>query len=394
MSSQATPTAPTERIVSLDALRGIAILGILIINIQSFSMPRIARINPTQFGELEGINGAVWLGSHLFVEGKLITIFTLLFGAGIILFTESKEPKSAVLLHYRRTFWLLVIGGIHAYLLWHGDILVVYGLCALWVVAVREWPASRLALLGTGLLFVPFFFRLSYAIDLDPRATLDFWTASERAIQAEIEAYRGSWSDNMDQRVPLAYEQHTTQFLAQIGWRYTGIMLWGMALFKWGVLSNDRTVREYRTIAAGSALFGLTLTGGGVLFITYYDWSGGAGYMWPMFNYWGSLFLALSYVSLVMLLCRNRTQTLLVHAFSAVGRAALSNYLFQTVVATSLFYGFGLGLFGQVSRVEQLGFVLGIWLVQVVLSLLWFRRFSYGPVEKVWRVLTYRQWSL
>ena len=392
MTSGPAPTAPSDRIVSLDALRGVAILGILLINIQSFSMPEIVRINPTQYGDFTGINFLVWLLSHVFIERKFITLFALLFGAGVLLFVNAKEKQgySAVKLHYRRTFWLLVIGGIHAYLLWDGDILVVYGLCALWIVLAREWSASKLATFGTLLLSVPFFFRLEQALALDPGAQLEFWTASEAAIQAEIEAYRGGWTENMEERVPAAYAQHTTQFLGLLAWRYTGIMLWGMALFKWGFLSNRRSVAEYRRLAFASGVGGLALTGAGVVFIIAHDWSSSAGFVWPLFNYWGSLLLALSYVALVMLFCRGRTGTPLVHGFAAVGRTALSNYLFQTVVATSIFYGFGLGLFGHVSRLEQLGIVVLIWVVQITLSVLWLRRFRYGPVENVWRVLTYR----
>ncbi|WP_436933961.1 DUF418 domain-containing protein [Halovenus marina] len=391
MTSRATPTPPSDRILSLDALRGVAIFGILVINIQSFSMPTIARINPSEFGDFTGINFAVWLLSHVFVERKLITIFALLFGAGVLLFTNRKEAQGyeAVKLHYRRTFWLLVIGGIHAYLLWQGDILVVYGLCALWVVLARDWPARKLAIIGTGLLLIPFLLRLQYALTLDMHASVDFWTASPDAIQAEIEAYRGGWLSTMDERVPAAIDQHTTQFLTVIGWRYTGIMLWGMALFKWGVLSGERTRAEYRKLAVGGAVGGLALTGSGVLFLYYYDWSGGAGVAWPLFNYWGSLLLALSYTALVVLVCQHWPENALVRVSSAVGRTALSNYLFQTVVAISIFYGFGFGLFGRVSRVEQVGFVLGIWVLQTVLTILWLRTHRYGPMEWVWRKLTY-----
>jgi uncharacterized protein len=218
---------------------------------------------------------------------------------------------------------------------------------------------------------------------------VDFWTASADAVQAEIEAYRGGYLSTLDERVPAALEQHTTQFLTVIGWRYTGVMLWGMALFKWGVLSGERTVTEYRRLVIGGAVGGLALTCSGVLFLEYYDWSGGAGVAWPLFNYWGSLLLALSYTALVVLICQYWPDNALVRVSSAVGRTALSNYLFQTVVAILIFYGFGLGLFGRVSRVEQIGFVLGIWLVQTLLTILWLRRHQYGPMEWVWRTLTY-----
>ncbi len=394
MPSRPAPTTPSDRIVSLDALRGVAILGILLINIQSFSMPTVARINPTRYGDLSGPNYLAWLLSHVFVERKFITLFALLFGAGILLFTNARESQGApaLALHYRRTIWLLVIGAFHAYLLWQGDILVVYGLCALWVVLARDWSASRLATVGTVLLFFPFLLRLNRALTFDPGAQLDLLTTSKAAIQAEIEAYRGGFGANMAERVPSAFQAHTTQFLASVGWRYTGVMLWGMALFKWGILSDDGSRRTYRRLALGGAVGGLALTGAGVVFVTVHDWRGGARYMWPLFNYWGSLLLAVSYIALVVLLCRGRPRSGVVRVCAAVGRTALSNYLFQTVVATTIFYGFGLGLFGRVSRVEQFGIVLVIWIVQITLSVLWLRRFRYGPMEAVWRFLTYRVW--
>ena len=131
MKLSLTPTQVHERIQSLDIIRGIAILGILIMNIQSFSMPGSAYSNPMAFGDLNGINKWVWIISHVFADMKFMNIFSILFGAGIILVTsksEMKTGKSAVL-HYKRTIWLLIIGLFHAHLIWYGDILVTYALC-------------------------------------------------------------------------------------------------------------------------------------------------------------------------------------------------------------------------------------------------------------------------
>lgn len=122
------PVAPSERIVSLDVLRGFAVLGILIMNIQSYAMPGAAYFNPMAYGDLTGLNKWVWILSHIFADQKFMTLFSILFGAGIVLMTgkvEARGQRSAGL-HYRRTFWLFIIGMMHAYLLWHGDILVTY----------------------------------------------------------------------------------------------------------------------------------------------------------------------------------------------------------------------------------------------------------------------------
>ena len=128
-----TPVAPGERIRSLDVLRGFAVLGILIMNVQSFSMPGAAYLNPTAWGDLTGINLAVWLAGHVLADQKFLTLFSILFGAGVCLFAERAEARSgrSAAVHYRRMFWLLVFGLAHAYFLWVGDILVPYALCGL-----------------------------------------------------------------------------------------------------------------------------------------------------------------------------------------------------------------------------------------------------------------------
>ena len=135
-----SPVSSSDRIVSLDVLRGFAVLGILIMNIQSYSMIGAAYLNPNAFGDLTGLNKWVWILSHIFADSKFITIFSILFGAGIVLFTNkaAEKGRSAAGLHYRRTFWLFVIGLMHAYLLWYGDILVIYALCALFVFLFRR----------------------------------------------------------------------------------------------------------------------------------------------------------------------------------------------------------------------------------------------------------------
>ena len=134
------PTQPKERIIALDFLRGFALLGILLMNIQSFAMPFAAYFNPTAYGDLTGVNRWVWIGSHIVADNKFMTIFSILYGAGIVLITQKLEKKGhgSAGLHYRRTFWLLVIGMAHAYLLWYGDILVTYALAALLVYFFRK----------------------------------------------------------------------------------------------------------------------------------------------------------------------------------------------------------------------------------------------------------------
>ncbi|WIV67224.1 DUF418 domain-containing protein [Natrialbaceae archaeon AArc-T1-2] len=394
-SANAGPTAPDERIVSLDILRGVAIFGILVINIQSFSMPSPVRINPTQYGEFAGVELLIWLASHVLVEQKFIALFSIMFGAGIVLFLESKEdqPYSGYLLYYRRILVLLLIGLAHAYLLWDGDILVIYALCGLWVVFFWRAPPRRLFTLGTVLIAIPTTLTLIHAFSIGLSGTPDGWVASEAAIQAELDAYRGSWSDGFSERAEAAWNAHTTEFIAGSGWRYGGFILWGMAFYKSGLLTNDWSNRSYWTVILGGWAVGFLIVLAGVWTAFAYDWSGGAGILSWGLNNIAALFVAPAYASLVVVLCARGTGGIVQSACAAVGRTALSNYLFQTVVATTIFYGYGLGLFGHVTRVEQLAIVFGIWVLQAILSVLWLKRFEYGPVEWLWRRATYGNWS-
>ena len=388
------PTAPEDRIVSLDALRGFALLGILVINVWLFSMPYASAEYPPLFGDFTGANYWAWFASHVFFELKFMTLFTVMFGAGIVLFTRSKERKGqpALRLHYRRTILLLLIGLGHAYLLWYGDILVAYALCGLLVVLARNWHPRRLVAVGFALLVLPslLFLSLGMVVDQMPQDELDTFQPSDEAIQSEIDAYQGGWLDQMDHRVSTAIESQTVGFLLWSFWRLTGLMLIGMALFKLGVLSNERSERFYRALLVGGGVSGLALILAGVWYRHAHDWAFAESVFFaPQFNYWGSLLLAGAYVAGIMLWCRHRPDGLVTGAFAAVGRTAFSNYLLQTVLATTIFYGHGLGLFAQVSRAEALGVVVLIWAIQIPLSVLWLRYFRFGPVEWVWRTLTY-----
>ena len=388
------PTAPADRIVSLDALRGFALLGILVINVWWFGMPMAASENPPVFGSFSGADYVAWFVSHVFFEMKFITLFTVLFGAGIVLFTESKARKGqpAMRLHYRRTGWLLLIGLGHAYLLWYGDILVAYALCALLAVFARNWNPKTLAIVGIFLLILPslLFASLGFVAHELPEEDLAMWEPTDEQIQSEIDAYQGGWLDQMDHRLSTAIELQTVGFAFWTFWRTTGVMLLGMALFRWGVLSNERSRLFYLGLLVGGGALGLALILGGVWYRSYHDWAFVESVFFAtQFNYWGSLPLAGAYVAGIMLWCHHRPAGVVTGSLAAVGRTAFSNYLLQTLLATSIFYGHGLGLFATMNRVELLGVVVLIWAIQIPLSVLWLRYFRFGPVEWVWRTLTY-----
>jgi uncharacterized protein len=194
-----TPTAPSERIVALDALRGFAVLGILIMNIQIFAMIEASYLNPTAYGDLTGINKWVSVLSHLFADGKFLSIFSILFGAGIVLMTSKVEARGgrSTGLHYRRTLWLIVIGLMHAYVLWYGDILVGYGMCALLVFLFRKlsprWllPLGALCVAVSSVMFLFFGWSTQYWPQEAYQQMLQAWRPSAEIISREISAYQG-----------------------------------------------------------------------------------------------------------------------------------------------------------------------------------------------------------
>ena len=390
MTRDSGPTPPSERITSLDALRGFALLGILVINIRVFSMPEQTLLNPNVYGDFTGANYWTWFVGHVFAQSKFITIFSALFGAGVLLFMESKAEKGqdAVRLHLRRTAVLIAVGLLHAYLLWYGDILVTYGLTGIFLLFVRDLDARRLAgLSAVFLLFVPAV-ELFAAVSIGGEALAGQWLPADGAIQQQVAAYRGGWLDQMSHRVDSSFQRQTSGFIGSSFWRVGGVMLLGMALYKRGVLTGERSTAFYRRLVAGGVV-GVGIVVAGVAYIEANDWSAGAALYWRQFNYVGSLLVAGGYVGLVTLFVRRRGEGVVTRALAAVGRTAFTNYLLQTVIATTIFYGHGLGLFGSVSRVEAMGIVVGIWAVQIVLSIVWLRYFRFGPVEWVWRTLTY-----
>ncbi|ESS02546.1 MAG: putative membrane protein [uncultured archaeon A07HR67] len=376
--------------MSLDALRGVAVLGILVINVRVFSMPETTLLNPTVYGDFSGVNYWAWLVGHLFAELKFITVFSALFGAGIVLFIESKKRKDqpALRLHYRRTAWLILIGLGHAYLLWYGDILVAYGVCGLALVFVHDWEPRAQAGLGLLFLLVTPALEVFAGLTVGGEAIAPQWAPAEATLRAEVATYRGGWIEQLDHRVPTAIGRQTTGFLGGTFWRVGGTVLLGMALYKWGVLTGERSTRLYRRLAAGGVV-GVATVLAGVWYIEANEWSAGAALFWRQFNYVGSLLVAGGYVGLVTLYARRRPDGPVTRAFAAVGRTAFTNYLLQTVVATTVFYGHGLGLFGAVSRAEALGMVVAFWAIEILVSVVWLRRFRFGPVEWVWRTLTY-----
>jgi uncharacterized protein len=396
---KAAPVTLSERIPSIDVLRGFAVLGILIMNIQSFSMIGAAYFNPTAYGDLSGVNWWTWLLCHIFADQKFMTIFSILFGAGIVLMTGRAEAKGAspARVHYRRTFWLIVFGLLHAYLLWFGDILYAYGMCALVAYLFRRRSPVTLLILGIlsiavcSLLYLFFAWSAPFwpAGQLEA-TTNEMWSPDAETTAREVAAYSGSYLEQMKYRVPGSAMMQTFVFLVWSGWRAGGLFLIGMALYKWGVLSARRSNLFYIVMTVAGLCAGIPVVLYGVKQHIAHGWSFVYSfYVANQFNYWGSLFVSAGYIGLAMLLVRVLRENALLSSMAKVGRMAFSNYILQSLICTTLFYGHGFGLFGSVPRWGQILIVLAIWIVLVIFSNLWLRRFRFGPMEWLWRTLTY-----
>ena len=417
----ASPVSGGERLESLDLFRGVAVLGILVMNIYAFAMPFPAYMNPYMMGGTQPWNLGTWVVTHIVFDQKFMSIFSMLFGAGIILMMNRAEARDARYagLFFRRQFWLLLIGALHAYLLWVGDILFYYALIGMLVYPFRKLAPKKLLVWGASIMLVPLL--LNYATSFyveemlveaaelealeakgtelseEQRTTLEQWQASrpflaptEEDVARDLKAYRGSYADILEFRVPNVLSMHLQATPFFMLWRIGGLMMIGMALMKLGVLSGERSAGFYRRLALTGYGLGLPLTILSAVSFFSHDFD-------PVYtvrvgnvpNYVGSVLVALGHVAAFALLAKAGVLSGLFGRLRAVGRTAFSNYLLHSLVMTSLFYGYGLGLYGQVPRLWQMAFVVVLLAVQLVLSPWWLSKFRFGPAEYVWRSLSY-----
>ncbi len=413
------PSPAAERIVALDVLRGVAVFGILLLNILGFGLVSSGYFDPTvgtgATDASHATNLGVWAAVDVFFEGIMRALFSMLFGAGIVLFLRDGRSGR---LHYKRTFWLLMFGLLDAFvLLWFGDILIVYALAGALLYLVRNASPARLCIAGVILMSMlsaigfigkdQMSYARSAAIQIDsgvnaaPSAEEVEWASAwtefsdgflpdQDALAAELTARQGSYASafawNLDEMVEvLLFVIPVVMF-----WDALAMMLLGMALFKWGVISGQRSRRFYLRLALGGLLLGLVINGyevasayhqnfGPLHTFSYFQWT----------YHWGRLAMALGYLGLVMLWCHSGGLTRLRAGFADVGRMALTNYLGQSLICLLLFTGAGLALVGELERWQLYVIVLLIWIAQYVFSRWWMDRHRFGPLEGAWRRLTY-----
>lgn len=382
-----------------------ALLGIFVMNIPIFAFTGTAFFNPPAGGGFEGPDYLTWLVSHLLFDMKMMAIFSMLFGAGVALMAERLDAtgRNPAAVHYRRMLWLLAIGMLHAYLIWFGDILVAYALIGMLVYPLRKLRARWLLLIA-GLL-LPVGMALSGLQQLlfeamrsaESGGMADAWKETsimffptETSLEDERQKVLSGFFARALAQAPDVIMMQTWVFAMFTLWRVSALMLLGMALHKAGVFNAARSTRFYTIMLAAGGLIGGGLVGAGVLVnhangfdpIAFFGVVG-----W--FNYAGSVGVALAWVALVMLLCKSGALAWLRHALASVGRMAFTNYLSQSLIGAFIFYGWGLGYFGQLSRAELVPIVLGVWAFQLIVSPLWLSRFRFGPMEWLWRSLTY-----
>ncbi|MFA8433005.1 MAG: DUF418 domain-containing protein [Marinifilaceae bacterium] len=399
--SYSQPLRLNERIEVLDVLRGFALLGILILNILFFALPFSSFSNPTVFGDLTGLNLRVFQFTHIFGEMKFMSLFSILFGAGVLLFIHRLDGKglTGTQFHVRRMWWLLLFGLIHAYLLWFGDILVAYSIVGFLVYMLRNSSNRLLIWLFCLFFFIPviIFYLLGTAMNYAPdsvyQEALKEWRPSFEVLSREVDIYQnGSWWDIFMKRIPLTIQLQVVGFMLMSFWRIVSMMILGMLLFRNGILTGQKSKQFYLVLAIAGISIGTLISGYGLHLDFEKNWDLAHFYrIGTTINYMASLPMALGYLGLVLWVYQMKIADFLMKGLAAVGRMAFTNYLCQTVICSLLFYSYGFGLFGKLQRVELLGIVLIIWMFQIGFSWFWLREYNMGPLEWLWRWLTYRE---
>lgn len=417
----AGPVVLADRIFSLDALRGFAVLGILVMNVYAFAMPFIAYGNPLMMGGTEAHNIGTWFFTHIFFDQKFLSIFAMLFGAGVILMTDRAKARGARYgrIFFRRQFWLLVLGAVHGYLIWFGDILFTYAAIGMLVYFFRNRRPKTLVIVACFLL--PIAMLMSYGMSYymeetqvkvaevttlqaeggeiseeqekllkDWEASRAFMAPTKEDLKKDLDAYSKSYTEIIVFRAPtVASMQIFTTLTFGIS-RVLALMMIGMALMKLGILQGERSNQFYRKLMLAGYLLGLPLS----IFsaVDLYSHQFNPLYLFRyggIANYFGSLLVAFGHIGLFMLIIKSGAMRGLIEKFTAVGRMALTNYLMHSVILTTVFYGYGFGLYGTIPRFWQMGFVAGVILLQLYFSSWWLGRYRFGPVEWLWRSLTY-----
>jgi uncharacterized protein len=413
------PVDQAERITALDSLRGFALLGILLMNIVPFGIYGGAYNNPTVAGGSTGPNLAVWAILHVLAEGKMRCLFSLVFGASVILLTSRLEKRGdAADIYYRRTLWLLVFGIAHAYLLWFGDILYPYALCALILYPFRKMSARGLLIIGsvflvlTSLAYVGMSFgqkdmlekgRAAIAAEQkgqtltaeqrEHKDAYERWRKMSRPTAEELakdaEGWRGNPLQVIGMRARFLGFFHGKPYYSPLNWDIWSMMFLGMALMKLGVLTAARSTRMYALMALAGYGVGIPLNSYSAWVVIGSNFDPVTQSLMGVTYDIGRLAIALGHLGIIMLICQKKWLGWITSRLGAVGQMAFSNYILQSVLCAFFFTGYGLAMYGRLERYQLYYVVAAVWILQMILSPIWLRYYRFGPLEWAWRSLTY-----
>ncbi len=423
----AEPVVQRERIAAVDMLRGFALLGILVMNITSYALHEGFDFRPTSIGDIGKTNMILWAARFVLFEGKMRALFSMLFGAGVILLTSRLEKRGegtrAADIFLRRNLWLVAIGVIHGYFLWFGDILYSYAITALlFLYPCRKLSGRVLVTAGVAVFAVAGIYNVvryekrkqvvqrgqvaaaaeaaGQKLTDEQKEDLRAWQKIQKAAHpeaAELEKEKsemrsGYWAV-MGRYADITFDVQSTSYYRFGFCDYLGMMLIGMGLLRLGFLSGQLPYRAYGWTALVGYGLGLPL---GAL-STWEAWRHGFDTLsllrWELLPYdLQRLLVGLAHASMMLMIVKAGALQWITRPLAAVGQTALSNYLGTSVICTLIFNGYGLGLFGKLQFYQLFYVVAGVWAVNLIVSSIWLKYFRFGPVEWLWRSLTY--WRL
>lgn len=408
----------------MDIVRGVALFGILLMNIIGFAHP----VGFDEFSVGQGASGPnfwAWVVTFTFFEGTQRTLFSLLFGAGVVILTSRAEARGGGLhvadIYYRRNIWLIVFGMINSYLLlWDGDILYFYGVAALFLFPLRNVSPRNLIITGMVALIVLFGVRVydSYEIstqrqdyqeavelrdtgnelDEEQAEAIETWEAlvedsvyDKETIAERISVHTKSYATVFMRHLPGLTESHGNETYRYMFLDAFSMMVIGMALIKLGVLNLKSPSRLYWMMVLAGYGIGLPVSiwETRTVIELQFDYLAISDLWWTYDI--GRLGNAIGHLGLLLLLVRSGAMAWLQERLAAVGRMALTNYTMHSVIALLVFLKPGLGLYGAFERYQLYAIVAIICLAQLLASKMWLDHFRFGPLEWIWRSLTYRR---
>ena len=396
----------SNRVVTLDIIRGVAVMGILAMNIVAFAMPIQAYFNPFAYGG-SAVDQFVYALNFVFIDGKMRGLFSVLFGASMLLVIQRAcaAGQSAAAVTYSRQLWLLVFGAIHFYLIWFGDILFGYALTGMVAFLFRNLGVRALVAWGVMLVLLQFSLMAfstveaqqaaaaAAAPDATPAAlqawqdfSQDFAVPSAAKLHGILALHLGPWTGIVRQQLA----DHLTDplfFSIFFGPETLAYMLFGMAGLKSGLLTGEWQHRRYIRLAALCLAIAVPAYG----FIAWQLFADGFSVSGIFAWYMAAATLVRPLMILayaVLIIMATRGGGWLVDRIAAAGRAAFTNYLGTSILMTGLFYGWGFGLYGALDRAQLWLVVIVMWAVMLAWSKPWLDRFQYGPLEWLWRSLS------